>query len=251
MEYRTSPQSDVEASAEDKTVLDNPLLEGDERIIGRAYDDLPQPRVRRHNGFLREIVETLLLVVAIYSLVNLSTARFVVEGSSMEPNFHSGEYIIVSRLAYILSEPERGDVVVFHYDEENNRDFIKRIVGLPGEVVEIREGRVYINGILLKEPYVDDFCRVTLCPNRTWPRLDEDEYFVLGDNRNSSQDSHDFGPIQRDQIIGRAWIRYWPLENGQIIPHHDYGLPEELPIPTPTPIPTAPPDQLPDTNTEI
>lgn len=199
------------------------------RVIGRSYDELPQPEIKTRQSFLREMMETLLLVVAIFTLVNLSTARFVVEGSSMEPNFFTDEFVIVSRLAYIIGEPERGDVVVFHYDEDTNRDFIKRIVALPGEQVEMLDGRVYVNGLLLEEPYIDTFCN---CRDREWV-LGEDEFFVLGDNRNSSQDSFDFGPIDREQIIGRAWIRYWPPEAWRIIPHHDYDLPDELPAPPP------------------
>lgn len=215
--------------------------EDHERMVGRSYHELPQPRLAHRNSFLREAIETLLLVVAIYTLVNLSTARFVVEGSSMEPNFHTGEYVIVSRLAYIIGEPERGDVIVFHYDEANKRDFIKRVIGLPNEQIEINEGRIYVNGLVLDEPYVKDYCRRSFCPNRTW-RLKSDEYFVLGDNRNSSQDSHDFGPIKRRQVIGKAWVRYWPLEDFQVVPHHDYGLPDDLPIPTPLPTQPVPED---------
>lgn len=225
------------------------VVEDQGRMVGRDYSELPRPRLVRRNSFLREVIETLVLVVAIYTLVNLSTARFVVEGSSMEPNFHTGEYVIVSRLAYIMGEPERGDVVVFHYDVENKRDFIKRVIGLPNEQIEINEGRLYVNGLLLDEPYVMDYCRRSFCPNRTW-QLEDDEYFVLGDNRNSSQDSHDFGPIKRNQIIGKAWVRYWPLEDFQIIPHHDYGLPDELPDPTPAPTEQVPEDfEVPDTQT--
>ncbi len=214
---------------------DAPLAPEDSRVVGRSYDELPQPYVLRKNSFLREIIETLVLVIAIYTLVNLSTARFVVEGSSMEPNFHSGEYIIVSRLAYILSEPERGDVVVFHYDTETNRDFIKRVVGLPGEHVELIDGHVHINGQILDEPYVMDYCR---CADKEW-YLGDDEYFVLGDNRNSSQDSYDFDQIKREQIIGRAWIRYWPLEDFQMVPHYDYDISEDIVEPPPTA--TSPP----------
>ncbi|KAB2852615.1 MAG: signal peptidase I, partial [Anaerolineae bacterium] len=168
---------------------------------------LPRPKITRRQGVMREITETLLLVIAIYALVNLSTARFVVEGRSMEPNFHSDEFVIVSRLAYIIGEPERGDVIVFHYDVENKRDFIKRIIGLPGEHVQMKNGLVYINGEPIDEPYVQALCRSATCRDREW-FLGEDEFFVLGDNRNSSQDSHDFGAIKRSQIVGRAWVRY-------------------------------------------
>lgn len=211
-----------------------------ERIIGRNYSELPQPYLKQRKGFLREAIEIVLLVVAIYTLVNLSTARFVVEGSSMEPTFYTDQFVIVSRLAYIVSEPERGDVVVFHYDEANKRDFIKRVIGLPGEHIESIDGRLYVNGQLLEEPYIVEFCN---CRDKEW-YLGDGEYFVLGDHRNSSQDSYDFGPINRDQIIGRAWIRYWPPEDWSIITHHDYGLPNPLPDdPAPTPDPV---DQLPE-----
>jgi signal peptidase I len=201
----------------------------EDRVIGRSYDELPQPAIPARQSFLREMMETLLLVVAIFTLVNLSTARFVVEGSSMEPNFQTDEFVIVSRLAYIIGEPERGDVVVFHYDEDTNRDFIKRIVGLPGEYIEVIDGRVHVNGVILAEPYIETFCN---CRDRDW-LLGEDEFFVLGDNRNSSQDSFDFGPIDRDQIVGRAWIRYWPPEAWRIIPHHDYDIPAAIPSEVP------------------
>jgi len=212
----------------------------EERIIGRSYYELPRPILKNRKSFFREASEIVLLVVAIYTLVNLSTARFVVEGSSMEPTFYTDQFVIVSRLAYIIGEPERGDVIVFHYDEAHKRDFIKRVIGLPGEHIESIDGRIYVNGQLLDEPYIDEYCN---CRDKEW-YLGEDEYFVLGDNRNSSQDSFDFGPIKREQIIGRAWIRYWPPEAWQIIPHHDYGLPDPLPAdPPPTPDPA---EELPD-----
>jgi len=236
LQFNPYPESDSEAETLDNHEQVSLNSDQDDRVVGRSYDELPQPSLIRRRGAVREIIETLLLVISIYALVNLSTARFVVEGSSMEPNFHSDEFVIVSRLAYIVGDPERGDVIVFHFDEEQKRDFIKRIVGLPGETVEMIEGRVYVNGVLLDEPYIAEHCRPSQCSDDSWT-LEDDQYFVLGDNRNSSQDSHDFGPIRRKQIIGRAWIRYWPVEVWQIIPHHDYdNIPEEpLPSPSPTP----------------
>lgn len=220
------------------------------RIVGRSYNELPQPYLKQRKGFLREAAEIVLLVVAIYTLVNLSTARFVVEGSSMEPNFYTDQFVIVSRLAYIIGEPQRGDIIVFHYDETNQRDFIKRVVGLPGEHVELIDGRVYVNGQLLEEPYIEQFC--TGCRDQEW-YLEDDQYIVLGDNRNNSLDSADssIGPIQRKQIIGQAWVRYWPPEDWQLVPHYDYGLPNPLPDdPQPTPDPV---EELPemDINDEL
>lgn len=210
--------------------------------FGKSLDEVPHPRIAPKSGILREAIETFLLVIAIYAVVNLSTARFVVEGRSMEPNFHTDEFIIVSRLSYILGEPERGDVVVFHYDEESGRDFIKRIIGLPGDHVEMKDGQIYINGEPIDEPYVLDLCRTVTCRDREW-FIGDDEYFVLGDNRNASQDSHDFGPIKREQIIGQAWVRYWPPSTWSVIGGQDYNDPPELP--EPSPVPTELPGDVP------
>jgi signal peptidase I len=208
--------------------------------------DVPQPTIRQGRSFARELVETLLLIAAIYAFVNLATARFVVDGHSMLPNFNTDQFIIVSRLSYILGEPQRGDVVVFHYPLQSDRDFIKRIIGLPGETVTILEGRVYVNGKLLDEPYIESFCRSKTCDGE-WP-VPPDHYFVLGDNRGASKDSQDFGPVHRKYIVGRAFVRYWPPRDWGMIQHWDYGnngapLPTMTPTftPTPTMTPTVPP----------
>jgi signal peptidase I len=117
--------------------------------------------------------------------------------------------------------PQRGDVIVFHYPEDPDRDFIKRIIGLPGEQVYIEAGQVYINGAPLEEPYIQK--SFTYSSRHAWT-LGPDEYFVLGDNRDNSDDSHDFGPIDRSTIIGRAWVSYWPIARWGVVPHHDYAL---------------------------
>ncbi|NJL95672.1 MAG: signal peptidase I, partial [Anaerolineae bacterium] len=174
-------------------------------------------------SLLREVLETLLLIIGIYTLVNLATARFVVEGESMVPTFQGEEFVIVSRLDYIAGSPQRGDIVVFHYPRDADRDFIKRLIGLPGEFIQMRDGRVYVNGVLIEEPYIRAYCTSSLCRDKAW-LLGEDEYFVLGDNRNESQDSTRFGAIQREHLVGRAWIKYWPPEEWGIIQHHDYNV---------------------------
>ncbi len=180
-------------------------------------DDGPQPEVKGTRRLVREVLETVILILAVYTLVNLTTARYEVDGNSMEPNFHNGQRLIVSRIAYMLGEPERGDVIVFHYPKDPDRDFIKRVIGVPGDHVLIDKGQVFVNEELLDEPYVKDAFRYS----GEWS-LGPDEYFVLGDNRNNSNDSHDFGPIKRSFIVGRAWIVYWPLDGVGIVPHHDY-----------------------------
>jgi signal peptidase I len=205
--------------------------------------DIPQPKIRQGRSFTRELIETLLLIGAIYAFVNLATARFVVDGHSMLPNFTTDQFIIVSRLSYILSEPQRGDVVVFHYPLEPDRDFIKRIIGLPGETVTILEGRVYINGKLLDEPYIESFCRGKSCDGE-WV-IPPNNYFVLGDNRGASKDSQDFGPVDRKYIVGRAFVRYWPPSDWGLIQHWKYsgeGAPMPTVTPTFTPTATLPPE---------
>ncbi len=203
----------------------------------------PRPRLRQQSGFLREILETALLIVAIYTFVNLATARFVVEGHSMLPNFTTDQFIIVSRLSYLVGEPQRGDVVVFHYPMESDRDFIKRVIGLPGETVTILEGRVYIDGKLLDEPYIENFCRGKSCDGE-WV-IGPDEYFVLGDNRGASKDSQDFGPVGEEYIVGRAFVRYWPPSDWGIVQHPRYDLSAAPPLPTSTPTPPPTPEGTP------
>jgi len=168
--------------------------------------------------FFREVVETVLLTLVLFFLIRTGIENFRVYGSSMEPNFHSGEYIIVNRLVYYLHPPRRGDVVIFRYPRDPRRSFIKRVIGLPGERVEIRQGKVYINGQLLQEPY-------PLNPGTySWgPRVvGEDEVFVLGDNRNFSSDSHSWGMLPMRYIIGKAWICYWPPSCWKVIPSYEY-----------------------------
>jgi signal peptidase I len=197
-------------------------------------DEMPRPQLLDRRSFLREIVETLLLIVAIYTLVNLATSRYVVEGQSMLPNFEGNEYLIVNRFEYMFGDPQRGDIIIFHYPENPDRDFIKRVVGLPGETIRMEDGQIYIDDVPLAEPYVLDLCSRSNCEFREWV-IEEDQYFVLGDNRNSSQDSTRFGPVDRDLIVGRAWVKYWPPSEWEVIEHHTYGDPPVIPEPQPTP----------------
>ncbi len=204
---------------------------------------MPRPRLRHGGGFVREILETILLIAAIYAFVNLATARFVVDGHSMLPNFTTDQFIIVSRLNYLVNDPERGDVVVFHYPLQPDRDFIKRVIGLPGETIDILQGRVYVNGKLLDEPYIDKFCRGTSCDGE-WI-VGEDQYFVLGDNRGESKDSQDFGPVDREFIVGRAFVRYWPPSDWAVVHHERYDFTGAELLPTLTPTPTGTPEGTP------
>lgn len=153
-----------------------------------------------------EIVQTLILAGVFYGIVSLATARVVVEGPSMQPTLKSGEWIIVNRLTYTFGAPHRGDVVVFlPPTNATTDDLIKRIIGLPGETVEIHSGAVYVNGEQLEEPYIQG----TTTHEGRWV-LTSDQLFVMGDNRELSLDSRSFGPITLSIVVGKAWIIYWP-----------------------------------------
>ena len=163
---------------------------------------------------LREIAETALLALVVFLILNGLTGRFQVRGSSMEPTLHNGQYLVVSKVAYWLRPPARGDIVVFQAPTGVADDYIKRIVGLPGEQVGVRDGEVFIDGAPLEETYV---VRQGYYSG-TW-ELGANEYFVLGDNRSSSSDSHTWGTLPRDHIIGKAWVRYWPPTAWGLVDH--------------------------------
>lgn len=173
-------------------------------------------------SFLREAVESLVLALLIYLVINALTGRFYVRGSSMEPTLHNGQYLVVSKISYRFSEPRRGDIVVFVSPTRPGEDYIKRIIGLPGERVEIRDGAVWINGYRLDEPYLD----LGIPYSGSWS-LGPDEYFVLGDNRANSSDSHAWGPLPRKNIIGKAWLCYWPPQYWGLVAHHSFPTPGE------------------------
>ena len=134
----------------------------------------------------------------------------------MEPNLHDGEFVVINRLAYRWAEPDRGEIIVFRYPLDPERRFIKRIIGLPGDEVSISQGIVYINGTPLEEPYIN----TPPLYDGEWT-IEEGRYFVLGDNRNNSSDSQNWGSLESEDIIGKAVIVYWPLNDLSIIPHYD------------------------------
>lgn len=191
--------------------------------MSELVQTIDRPRLRRRT-FLYEIVETLVLIIAIYSLVDLASVRFYVDGPSMEPSFYTGQRVIVSRVNYLLGEPERGEIIVFESPDRPGIDppLIKRVIGLPGDVVEIRDALVYVNGALLDEPYINEACNPGNCSDNVW-ELADNEFFVMGDNRNRSRDSRRFGPITHDHIIGEALVRYWPPQDWTLL--HKFRFP--------------------------
>ena len=180
--------------------------EGERISLARAFGG---------RSVLREVVETILLTVIIFLVLNLTTGRFQVRGSSMEPTLHDGQYLVIGKVMYWIHPPERGDVIVFRPPQNPAEDYIKRIVGLPGEQVEIRDGAVWVDGTPLEEPYV-----TSLGPySSTWT-LGDGEYFVLGDNRTNSSDSHTWGTLPEENVVGKAWLCYWPPEEWSMVAHH-------------------------------
>lgn len=171
---------------------------------------------RRFLRLLGELFQTALIALVLFLAVNLITARIRVEGISMEPSLHDGQFVVVNRLAYRWHELKRGDIIVFHFPPDPSRRFIKRAIGLPGDVVSIHDGQVYVNGLSLTEPYLAD----EPLYHGEW-RLTPSEVFVLGDNRNNSSDSQNWGPLPMDEIIGKAVLIYWPIDTLGLIPHYD------------------------------
>lgn len=163
-------------------------------------------------GVLVDILETLLLSVVLFFLINAVSARIKIDGSSMEPNLHHGEFVIVSKINYRIGEPNRGDVVVFDFPRNITQEYIKRVIGLPGEHILIEDGLVYVNGTLLSEPYLN------MSPQYEgeWV-VAEGTLFVLGDNRNNSSDSHTWGLVPMNNVIGEALLVYWPPDSWGLI----------------------------------
>lgn len=168
---------------------------------------------------IREIIETVVLTLIIFFLIQSVIRNFRVDGHSMDPNLHHGEYLIVDKISYRFPldwrPPQRGDVIVFEAPTQPGKDFVKRIIGLPGETIEIKQGQVFINGQPLDEPYGARKDRFSIGP-RTIP---EGEYFVMGDNRGNSNDSRNWGTLSFDKVVGRAWISYWPPTSWGSIPN--------------------------------
>ncbi|MEX1255019.1 MAG: signal peptidase I [Dehalococcoidia bacterium] len=234
------------ALAQPRDVTDPALLSSPQPAYGAPYYGpyggvaaAPPAERRRGHAFgrvLREAAETVILAVLIFLFVRAVVQNFQVEGSSMQPTLQNGWYLLVNKAIYfeinlenvhkfvpfvdpgddptryLFRGPQRGDVIVFRdpaiAQGQPERDFIKRIIGEPGDVVEVRDQTVFINGRPLDEPYIFEKPSYTCAPER----IPEGHYFVLGDNRNNSSDSHLWGPVPRENIIGMAWVSYWPFD---------------------------------------
>ncbi len=198
----------------------------------REIDKMMQEQVPTGSsgGFLSFVSETIkitLIALAIILPVRYFLIKpFYVNGASMVPTYYDGEYLIVDEITYRFNAPMRGDVIVFEYPEDHTQFFIKRVIGLPGERVVINDGFVIIyndarpDGMVLEEPYLLPETTTLATVDTT---LGEDEFFVLGDNRNHSLDSRRFGVLHADEIIGRAWLRGWPPDRIGVLTHHEFN----------------------------
>ena len=187
----------------------------------------------------RDIIEAVVLAAAVFLLLQATVRNFKVDGSSMDPTLEGGQYLLVNRLVYLrldmerlssivpfwkaednspryaVHSPNRGEVIVFKFPRDETKDFVKRVVGLPGEVIEMKNGDVIVNGEVLEEPY--------LAPNnkdnstRDPIQLKDGEYYVLGDNRARSNDSRNWGPVPEANLRGKVWMVYWPFSGIQTL----------------------------------
>lgn len=181
---------------------------------GGAQPQTPSREVSEWKRFLLDLLETVGLALVLFVIINSVSARVRVDGSSMLPTLHDGEFVLVNKLAYRLGTPTRGDIIVFQSTTEANLDLIKRIVGLPGDQVMIGGGHVRVNGQTLDETYIN------AAPNYNGEWQVPDGYlFVLGDNRNDSSDSHMWGYLPEQNVIGKALLIYWPPPEWAMINH--------------------------------
>ena len=170
-----------------------------------AESQEPEEKRSSFMRFVIDIIETLILSIILFAAINAVSARIRVDGASMEPTLQSGEFVIVNKLAYTFGDPSIGDVIVFHLPRDPDQEYIKRVIGLPGDRVEIKDGEVFVNGEILSEEYI----AASPVYENAWD-VPSDSLFVLGDNRNNSSDSHNWGPVAMEFVIGKATFVYWP-----------------------------------------
>ncbi len=179
----------------------------------RSYTkEIRESESRPKKSKWRELIEDIILAVVLYFAIDFCIGRFRVENISMETTYHEGQLVMVNKLNYKFSEPRRGDVVIFHSPVDPGKDYIKRMIGLPGDHVVVKDGELYINDEKIDEPWLHEPMEYS----GDWT-VPAGQYFVLGDNRNHSSDSHVWGGVPRGNLIGNAFFRYWPLNRIGII----------------------------------
>ena len=166
----------------------------------------------------REVGIAVLIAVAVFAVLQFNVQSYSVRYGSMLPNIKEGDWVMVSKASYFFSDPQRGDVIVFDPPFESPHPYIKRVIGVPGDIIEVKDGKVFVNYISLEEEYI------MAPPNYEMPakEIPENEYFVLGDNRNNSNDSHGSWTVARGDIIGKASFIYWPVDRWRVTKHYSY-----------------------------
>jgi signal peptidase I len=220
-----------------------------EHVPVEPDDERSVPSVR---GVVKELLETAIFILLVFLIVRGVIQNFKIEGQSMEPNLHTGQDILVNKIVYFHFDmnaplrllpgradlparvvypfhmPRRGEVVVFEYPRDMSKDYIKRVIGLPGDTVEIRDGSVYVNNLLLDEPYLNGIqtaCRgEDPCSQGRPVVVRPGSVFVMGDNRLNSSDSREWGELPLNGIIGKAWVSYWPRESWGVIATPAYAV---------------------------
>ena len=210
--WRVAPTTDgiVDASAAEPTAWAGSQLPlgGD---TGAREDNEPH----WFGLMVREVVETVGLAVIIFLIIRIGIQNYRIEGQSMEPNFHDGEYLIVNKLAYRLGEYERGDVIVFKYPNDPSKDYIKRVIGLPGDTVEIRGGELFVNDNQIEEPYL----HMPNTRDEAPTVVEAGHLYVMGDNRPASSDTRSWGQLGQNFVIGQAWLAIWPFDTAGLVKH--------------------------------
>jgi signal peptidase I len=226
---------------------DAPAADGSwEHIPDDQPDEAPPVRVR---SLVRELVETAIFILLVFFIVRGIVQNFKIEGSSMEPTLHTGQYILVNKLVYFhfdlnaplrlmpgqegqpqkiiypFHQPRRGDILVFEYPRDVSKDYIKRVIGLPGDTLDIHDGKVFVNSTELSEPYLGGAATACLgsrvCGQGPFV-IPEGTIFVMGDNRGNSSDSREWDSLPLDRVVGQAWVIYYPVSSWGLVPHHDY-----------------------------
>ncbi len=167
----------------------------------------------KRSQLAREVVEIIIITGLIFLVVRLVIQSYHIDGPSMQPGLTSNEYVMVNKVVYLFHAPERGDVIVFHFPRDTTQDYIKRIVGLPGDTIETDGTRLWVNGTLLDEPYISAPSNQQAAK---W-KVANNEYFVVGDNRPVSDDSRAWGFVPRNYIVGKAAMVFWPLSQFHFI----------------------------------
>lgn len=167
----------------------------------------------KRSHLAREIVETLALTLLIFLAIHFTVQNYQIEGTSMTNTLQNGQFVLVNRVSYLFHAPDRGDVIVCHEPDDPGRDIIKRIIALPGDTITLNSTDIWVNGVLLNEPFITGKYN----PQAETLKVPPDDFFVMGDNRPNSKDSRYFGFVPRSYIVGKAVLVYWPLNQWQLI----------------------------------